>query len=99
MIWEHFKHEPGSGVYLLMTNTVKDALSEAGVAEDVIEQVTTECMRDTEARAAANLPTKLHKLTEAGFDRAYRHGWESADCNFKAHLPDLFAEVPREQRP
>jgi hypothetical protein len=82
-----------------MTKTAKDALSEAGVAEEVTEQVTTECMRDTEAQAAANLPTKLRKLTEAEFDRAYRHGWEVAECNFRAHRPDLFTEVPRGQRP
>ena len=98
-IFDHFGRDSGSGVYLLMAKTVKEALSEARVPDDVIERVVTGCMPDEEARAAARFSTALRKVDKHEFDRIYRHGWEVADCNLRAHRSDLFAEVPREQLP
>lgn len=98
-IFDHFARVPGSGVYLLMAKTVREALSEAQVLEDVIERVVPGCMPDEEARVAARFSTTLRKMSEHEFDRIYRHGWEVTDCNLRAHRPDLFAEVPSKQRP
>jgi NTE family protein len=98
-IFDHFGRDPGSGVYLLMAKTVREALSEGRVPEDVIERVVPGCMPDEEARVAAKFSTTLRKISEHEFDLIYRHGWEVADCNLRAHRPDLFAEVPRQQRP
>jgi len=98
-IFDHFGRDPRSGVYLLMAKTVREALSEARVPEDVIERVVSGCMPDEEARVAARFSTTLQKMSEREFDLIYRHGWEVADCNLRAHRPDLFAAVPSEQRP
>jgi len=98
-IFDHFGREPGSGVYLLMAKTVREALSEARVPEDVIERVVPGCMPDEEARVADKFSTTLRKIKEHEFGLIYRHGWEVTDCNLRAHRPDLFAEVPRQRRP
>ncbi len=98
-VFEHFGRHPGSGVYLLMAKTAREALAEAEVAEEVIERVVVGCAPDAEAREAAGFPTNLRKMKESEFDRVYRHGWEVADCNLRAHRPDLFAELTPERRP
>lgn len=98
-VFEHFGRHPGSGVYLLMAKTVREALSEAGISEGVIEGVVARCMTDAEARAAAEFPMNLRKLKEAEFDRIYKHGWQVADCNLRVHQPDLFTDVPEAKRP
>jgi hypothetical protein len=97
-IFEHFGRYPGSGVYLLMAKTVREALSEAEISEEMIEQVVARCMTDAEAREAAGFPTNLRKLREAEFDRIHKHGWQVADCNFRVHRPDLFTDIPRSPR-
>lgn len=99
MVFEHFGRHPGSGVYLLMAKTAREALAEAEIAEEVIERVVVGCAPDAEAREAAGFPTNLRKMKESEFDRLYRHGWEVADCNVRAHRPDLFAELAPERRP
>lgn len=98
-VFDYFGRDPGSGVYLLMAKTVREALSEARVPEDVIERVTAGCLQDREVLGAARFSTTLRKMKPSDFDRIYRHGWEVADCNLRAHRPDLFAEIPSEQRP
>jgi NTE family protein len=98
-VFEHFGRHPGSGVYLLMAKTVREALSEAGISEDVIEGVVARCMTDAEAREAAEFSTNLRKLKVAEFDRIHKHGWQVADCNLRVHRPDLFTDVPEVKRP
>lgn len=98
-VFEHFGRHPGSGVYLLMAKTAREALSDAAIAEEVIEGVVANCMTDAEAREAAGFPTNLRKLKEPEFDRIHRHGWQVADCNLRVHRPDLFTDIPEAKRP
>lgn len=98
-IFHHFARDPGSGVYLLMAKTAREALSDANIPDNVIEEVVTGCMSDQKAREAARFSTTLRKVSESDFDGIYRHGWEVADCNLRAHRPDLFASIPAEKRP
>ena len=98
-VFDYFGNDPGSGVYLLMAKTTREALSEARVPEGIIEGVTAGCLQDTEVLESAGYSTTLRKMKLSDFNRIYRHGWEVADCNLRAHRPDLFAEIPSERRP
>ncbi len=82
-----------------MAKTTREALSEANIPANVIERVVGSCMPDTEVREAARFPTNLRKLKDSKFERIYRHGWRVADCNLRAHRPDLFAHVPKDRQP
>jgi hypothetical protein len=95
MIFDHFLATPGSDVYLMMGRSAETALREAGLSTVEIEAIATGCLPEKEVEQAALFPTALRKLEQKDFDRLYRHGWEAADCNLRAHRPDLFAAVPR----
>jgi len=99
MVFDHLLAAPGSGVYLMMGRSAETALREAGLSATEIGAIATGCLPDEEVEQAALFPTTLRKVKEADFDRLYRHGWEAADCNFRARRPDIFAAVPTRRRP
>ncbi|PLS84446.1 MAG: patatin [Actinobacteria bacterium] len=93
IVFHHFSRHPGSGVYLLMARTARSALEAAKVPKGDINEVVAGCMPDEEAGQAARYPTTLRKMSESDFDLLYSHGWQIADCNLRAHRPDIFRLV------
>ncbi len=87
---DHFTRSPNSGAYLRIGGTARCILGEAGVAEAEIGPIADGCLVEGEVRAAAAVGTHLRRLSEGGFDRVCRHGWEVADCTLGARCPDLF---------
>jgi hypothetical protein len=90
----HFVKNPGSGAYLMMGNTAKKILEEAGLSEEEVAEIAVGCMPDEEVKAAARFSTTLRRLEEAEFDRIYRHGWEVANCTLLSRTPTLFKNIP-----
>lgn len=98
MVFDHFLAAPGSGVYLMLGRSAETALRGAGLSPTEIGTIVRGCLPEGEIEQAALFPTTLKKTKENEFDRLYRHGWEAADCNLRAHRPDLFAAVPASRR-
>ena len=93
-ILDHFEEHPGSGAYLLMGNTARKVLSDAGLSEEEVEEVAAGCMTNEDVRAASRFSTTLRRLGEAEFDKIYRHGWEVANCTLLSRHPTLFENLP-----
>ena len=87
---DHFRREPGSGVYLKIGGTARYILEQGGVPEAEAEPAVRACLGEEDARAAAAEGTHLGRLEEPVFERLCRHGWEVADCTLRSRRPDFF---------
>ena len=96
IIFHHFSRNPGSGVYLLMSRTARAALEAAKIPDDRIDEVVAGCMTSEQSDKAARYPTALRKMSASDFELLYGHGWQIADCNLRAHRPDIFRPANRQ---
>jgi NTE family protein len=87
---DHFEHNKNCGVYLKMGNPGRKILADAGITEERIKHLTSECLSHTHVQTAVNFPTTLRRLSKVEFDLLYQHGWEVANCTLHSRCPTLF---------
>jgi len=90
---EHFASHPNSGAYLKAGNTAQYILEQAGVGEEEVAAVASNCLSKKDAELAVGHTTTLRRPSQEEFDRLYRHGWEVADCTLSAYSPKLFEKL------
>ncbi len=74
------------GAYLRIGNTCEAVLG--GTAhKDEIAQLSTLCLPGGEATVAANTASEIDRMSDADFERLFRHGHEVADYTLYAYYP------------
>lgn len=91
-ILERMKNHKDPGVFLPTGNACEYVLRNCG-REDLIRQLSPQCLKNEEAAAAANTPTMIRRLLPREFDLLFRHGFEVADYTLYAYHPDQFQFV------
>lgn len=91
-ILERMKNHHDPGVFLAIGNNCEYVLRDRG-RDDVIAELSPQCLKDEEAAAAANTPTMIRRLSPQEFDLLFRHGFEVADYTLYAYHPDHFQFV------
>jgi NTE family protein len=86
----HFETHDNSGVYFKIGNTGSKILADAGIDNELIDELTKNSLSLKDAEAAEEFKTTLRKLTKAEYDLLYRHGWEVANFTLQARCPNLF---------
>jgi len=77
------------GSLLQIGNTCEYTLTDAG-REAEISKVCTGCLGKHEADFAANMKTKISRLSEKDYQLLFRHGYEVADYTLYAYNADVF---------
>src|SRR5882762_4070725 len=62
----------------------------ANIPEEEISNLAKSCLCEGDVNVAANLATRLRRVSEEEFDRIYRHGWEVTNCTLQSRCPSLF---------
>ncbi len=89
---ERMINHQDSGAFLKTGNTCRQVLAEAH-RENEIPQLCPQCLNDDQAALAANAPTMIGRLSQAEFERLFRHGFEVADYTLYAHHSDQFKYI------
>lgn len=100
-IIERFVNHKDRGVFLQTGNTVDKIIRSArkgqGIPAEVIDaevaRLQPDCLDDSEAQAAAEMGTVIRRLTQAEFERLFRHGFEVADLTLSAYYPEQFQHL------
>jgi NTE family protein len=92
-IIERFKNHHDEGVFLQTGSTCEGALRRAKKDPAEIARLCTDTLSAQDAKAVAEMPTVISKLSEADFELAFRHGFEVADYTLYAYYPNQFKYI------
>ncbi|MBI4787144.1 MAG: patatin-like phospholipase family protein [Chloroflexi bacterium] len=85
-ILERMRDPQFPGAFLQIGNTCRVVLRNSK-HKDEIAKLSMLCLGDAEADLAANTPTMIKPMSEADFNRLFRHGFEVADYTLYAFSP------------
>jgi NTE family protein len=97
-IIERFVNHEDKGIFAQTGNTCEKIIRSAGRGKNLPQaeieaQVARVCpgsMSAEEAQKAAEMPTVIRRLTEAEYERLFRHGFEVADGLLSTYYPENF---------
>jgi NTE family protein len=100
-IIERFINHEDEGIFAQTGNTCEKIIRSAGKGKNLPQaeieaQVARVCpgsMSAEEAQKAAEMPTVIRRLTEAEYERLFRHGFEVADGLLSTYYPESFAFI------
>jgi NTE family protein len=98
MIVSHFEVHPGTGAYFRLGNTAREILRKARVAPPH-NWNPANALSPEDVAWAKTCPTNLKRLSAAGFERLFHHGFEVADITLAAYCPKEFDHVPYTRGP
>ena len=88
-IIERMVNHQDRGGFLQIGNTCDNVLRAAGKKDDEITKLSSDCLREKDCDAAANMETDI-KLSQDECDLLFRHGFEVADYTLSAYNEDDF---------
>ena len=86
------RDEGDRGSFLQIGNTCNHVLQNAN-REDEIPLKCPNCLPESETRLAENMMTEIRSLTQAEYERLFRHGFEVADYTLYAYNEDKFQYI------
>lgn len=80
------------GAFLQIGNGCKEILTQAGRASDA-DRLLPQCLGPDETERAARMETVIRRLTNAEYERLFRHGFEVADLTLYAYHEAGFGHI------
>ena len=91
-ILERIIEHGDKGVFLQTGNTCEQVLRAGNKAAEIPVRLAS-ALSAAEAQQVAEMDTDIGKLSEATFERTFRHGYEVANCTLYAYYPEHFQYV------